>query len=105
MKKLLFVYNLNHFRVDLSEDNTRIYSSYKVKTRKDIKRFLVKLQAIDKHKEFAISKRSLLGMVLEWRAHNTLYNLHLFRSHTKDVDLEYPQKWYMKVVWFCLGIF
>lgn len=43
------------------------------------------------------SHRSKESMLEEWKAHNILYQKHLFRSRTKDVDIEYNQKWIFKV--------
>ena len=43
-------------------------------------------------------------MVLEWAAHNMLYNLNIQRERTKDVDLDYPQKWYYKVGYGICGV-
>lgn len=43
-------------------------------------------------------------LVREWCAHNLLYNLHIARKHTRDVDFEYPQKWYISVVWYLLSL-
>lgn len=37
-------------------------------------------------------RRSNKSLINEWYVHNALYNLHLFRSHTKDVDLNFPNK-------------
>ena len=47
--------------------------------------------------------RSINSYVREWKGHNKLYNLHLFRSRTKDVDLEEPSKWYLEFIWLILG--
>lgn len=105
MDKRIIKYNNDHIRVDLSESNTKIYSSYKVKKYSDIKAFILRTRMLVGYKNYAINNRKLFGMILEWRAHNLLYSLHLFRSHTKDVDLEYPQKWYYKIIWGIIGIF
>ena len=38
--------------------------------------------------------RTIESYIHEWVAHNVLYNLGLFRSHTKDVDLNDDEpKW------------
>ena len=61
----------------------------------------------DLRKSFSVpvlNNRSNIGMIFEWVAHNNLYKLHICRNHTKNVDLEYPQKWYYKLAWFLLGI-
>lgn len=104
MKREIIKAGNKYLKVDLSEDNVKIYKSYKLVKTEDIKAFLEKL--IKKHSEdgFVITKRSLKSMIYEWKGHNLLFYLHLFRSHTTDVDLEYPQKWYMKAMWFCLGV-
>ena len=36
-----------------------------------------------------INRRSFNSMANEWKAHNLLYDLNLFKSHTKDLDLDY----------------
>ena len=51
--------------------------------------------------ECDVLKRTAKSLINEWFAHNVLYNLHLFRSHTKDVDLNYPQS---KIVGICYAI-
>lgn len=39
-----------------------------------------------------VLERSNFSLLLEWASHNLLYDLHIARERTKDVDLEYPQK-------------
>lgn len=41
----------------------------------------------------ALWLRPLKSLEAEWGVHNVLYRLGLFRSRTKDVDLNYPQRW------------
>ena len=36
------------------------------------------------------ANRSNYSLSCEWAVHNALYKLGLFRSRTKDVDMEYP---------------
>lgn len=35
-------------------------------------------------------RRSMRSLRAEWMVHNACYRLHIFRSHTADVDLNYP---------------
>ena len=49
------------------------------------------------------SKRSMKSWIKEWKAHNRLYNLGLFKSHTKDCDLEENEKWWRLLVYQFLG--
>ena len=37
--------------------------------------------------------RSPFSLRSEWAVHNFLYSLGLWRGKTKDVDLNYPNKW------------
>lgn len=48
--------------------------------------------------------RSRFSMKMEWTCHNALYGLGIARDRTKDVDLDYPQKWYMKVAYTVGGL-
>ena len=47
--------------------------------------------------------RTYKSLEKEWAVHNLCYNLHLFRTHTKDVDLNYPQKWYESFLYNIFG--
>jgi hypothetical protein len=49
--------------------------------------------------EMAVNRRDLESQVREWRSHNFFYKLHIFRSRTKDVDLELQQLWWREL--FC----
>lgn len=42
------------------------------------------------HPDSNVWKRSMFSLQMEWCVHNALYGLGLWRSHTKDVDLDYP---------------
>ena len=39
-----------------------------------------------------IWQRSMSSLRAEWMVHNALYRLHIMRSHTRDVDLNYPNR-------------
>lgn len=85
-------------RVILTYENTHINDSYLVRSKKDMCEFL---NAIRKEcsPDMAVSARSIKSLVCEWRSHNFFYNIHIFRSRTKDVDLERHQSWWREV--FC----
>lgn len=55
--------------------------------------------------DMAINKRSIKGMVREWRVHNLLYSLNIMKDRTGTVDLEINQSWYMKTLYSILSIF
>ena len=48
--------------------------------------------------------RSICSMIYEWKTHNNLYKLNIEPDRTKSVDLNYPQKWYMKIFYFLGGL-
>ena len=81
--------------------NTHINDSCKVKSKEDMRQYL---QAVrdEASPEMAICQRDLESMVREWRSHNLFYNFHVFRSRTKDVDLELKQAWWREL--FCRAV-
>jgi hypothetical protein len=81
----------------LSPTNTHILDSYKVKTKAEMREYLQRLR--DLCNDRAVNLRDMESMVREWRSHNFFYWMHIFRSRTKDVDLELHQSWYREL--FC----
>ena len=88
-------------KISYTEDNTHIIDSYQVK---DINLDVGSIIR-ERHIRHLQVTRTFESYVREWKGHNRLYNLGLFKSHTKDVDLEEPQNWFWKIVWFILGGF
>lgn len=87
-----------------TKDNTHIENSYLIKTRKAIREEVETIIFIREAKMYPIT-RSIGSYVNEWKAHNRLYRLGLFVSHTKDTDLEEPQSLIYRIIWFILGGF
>lgn len=85
----------------LTDTSLHVEDSYTLNKRKDIRLFL---ESIKSHNNVSLFNRNITSLINEWKGHNLLYNLHLFRSHTKDVDLEYPQKWYYIIIWNIIGL-
>lgn len=84
----------------MSIDNIHIRNSYLIQDRE------VMLYQIGYFRKVGGSKallRSDKSLVNEWRAHNLLYDLHLFRSHTRDVDLDWPARWYTEAAYAILS--
>lgn len=104
MKKLIIDCKNFILKVDASEDNTTIFDSYKVKKSFDMKSIIYYIRD-NTPKEYAINVRSIPGMVREWRVHNLLYSLGLFKDRTRDVDLNTGQPRYAKVLYFILSPF
>lgn len=87
-----------------NDDVWSIVDSYEIKDKKSMEDIL---KLINKNNDM-LSERSIEDMIDEWRVHNMLYTLHLWRSHTQTVDFERDQKkilkflykWVSKLYWF-----
>ena len=79
-------------------EGTHIVDSCLVTSKQAMRDFLSKLREVVSP-EMAVCQRDIESQVHEWRAHNFFYKLHVFRSRTRDVDLELKQKWYREL--FC----
>ena len=95
--------------INVSKNNIHIEDSYKVNKREDMQMILNDIRAKHSLEESDVLKRTDKFLINEWCVHNLFYNLHLFRSHTKDVDLNYPQSKIIEiaysVVYFIVSIF
>ena len=78
--------------------NTHIFDSYLIRSKAAIRAYLQGLRE-QSSPEMAVNQRDLESQVREWRSHNFFYLIHVFRSRTKDVDLELQQSWYREL--FC----
>ena len=78
--------------------NTHINDSCKVKSKAEMRAYLESLRD-SVNSEMAVNQRDIESQVCEWRSHNFFYKFHVFRSRTKDVDLELKQAWYREL--FC----
>ena len=96
------VFNNNNYQYSITDTVIHITDSYKCKKIKDIKELLnlIKYNNIS----LVFLNRTNSSLINEWCAHNLLYQLGISRSRTKDVDMEYPQKWYYKLGYKALYI-
>ena len=72
--------------------NTHIMDSCLITSKEDIRAYLQELRDTS-DPEMAVNQRDMESQVREWRSHNFFYKFHVFRSRTKDVDLELKQSW------------
>ena len=87
-------------RYTVTANNVHIVDSYQVRKRD----MLPTIQAIHTAEPGSfVWRRSPKSLRREWATHNLLYALHIARSRTKDVDLNYPQPWYMKPIYGFVG--
>lgn len=104
MEKFILRHKRFILRVTTTENNTNILNSYRVKNIGDMIDILYKIQ--DKSESgMAVNKRSIWGMINEWRTHNLLYSLGIEKDRTKSVDLDYKQPWYMSVAYALISPF
>ena len=86
----------------LTADNTHIENSYRVKSRSDMKEVISRIRTALPPGEYAINRLSVRSMVREWRAHNLLYALGLWRERTRSVDLN-ENTWPVRACYFVLS--
>ena len=80
------------------KDGTHIVDSCLVLSKQAMRDYLTQVRAAVSP-EMAVCRRDLESQVHEWRAHNFFYKLGVFRSRTRDVDLELKQPWHREL--FC----
>ena len=93
-------YNKN-IKVEFSEKNIKIYDSYTTTDEKDMA-MILSIISIYPQYELTRKRKELID---EWKVHNFLYKLHLFRSHTKDTDFDENESKFRKAVYKIMGKF
>lgn len=87
----------------INSDNLSIKNSYKIKSGKEMTDILFEISSKSDFNTI-VWKLPMSRMVNEWKAHNLLYNLGLFKSHTKDVDIN-DEPWYRRFCYLILSKF
>lgn len=73
----------------ISDNNLQICDSYSYSKHDMISSLnLIK----ERYPIYNIWQRSMSSLRAEWIVHNACYRLHILRSHTADVDLNYPNR-------------
>ena len=91
--------------IKVSKNNIHIENSCEVNTREDMKMVLNDIRADYSLEESDVLKRTDSSLIKEWYVHNVFYNLHIFRKHTKDVDLNYPQHKIVEIAYSIISVF
>ena len=104
MKEINIKYSKYIINVLLSINNTSITNSYRIRRIDDMVNVLKKIRNTCDN-SYAIHKRSIFGMVNEWRVHNLLYFLHIKRRKTGTVDLNINQSIWAKIAYTLLSVF
>ena len=61
-------------------------------------------EVIEAIKGYYEIKKPVWLQIAEWRAHNLLYTLGIYRNHTMHTDFNFEIKWYEKIVYFILSL-
>ena len=91
---------IKNVEIEYDDNFIRIVNSHKIQDQLQMMLIL----RLFKAKTSFTSKRTLNSWIKEWKVHNRLYNLGLFRKHTKDCDLEENEKWWRLLAYQILGI-
>lgn len=86
--------------IQYDNKNIKIVDSYKIVNEIAMRYILIQFLKQTNYK----TKRNLKSWIKEWKAHNRLYKLGLFRSHTSDCDLEENEKCYRLLAYQLLGL-
>lgn len=86
---------------DICDSNIKVYDSYKV-FKKTFKPFLNELR-FEYPNNTVLINYSNCALSNEWALHNFCYNFGWWKDRTKDVDLNYPKKWYILLVYAIFG--
>lgn len=85
-------------------NSIHIKDSYKIHNENEMMKILCEIKTQYFYSKYFFYNMSYKDLINEWKAHNLLYDLHLFRSHTKDVDLN-KNPWYIKLIYSILAKF
>lgn len=85
----------------ITANNLHLINSYKRSKRS----FAPELKFIQfKHPKSLVWNKGMFEMQMEWAVHNSCYALHIKRAETKDCDLNYPQRWWVRCAYIICGM-
>ena len=87
--------------VIITKDNIKIKNSYVIKTKEQMRIVLKRIFEVDPYKN--IRRRKLKDSILEWRTHNILYSLGLFKKHCIDCDISENEQLHRMIAYKFLG--
>ena len=82
--------------------NIHILDSYKV-SKHDFKEVIEKI-AEDNPLCLVQKNRSMFSLKMEWATHNFLYKIGFEPDRTRDVDLNWPMKWWIQLAYEICGV-
>lgn len=88
----------NGIEYDVNTNNIHVHNSYVITN--DCAKLCFIRHLLETVEGF---KRSEKGLLNEWKAHNIFYQHGWWIDHTADVDFEFKQKWYYKIIWWLVS--
>lgn len=93
---------MNNYKIQ--NNNIHIQDSYLIHKKSEMNELLLTIKQ-EYPNLLVFEKRSINSLIREWRAHNLLYKLGLFKNRTKDVDLDIYETALRRICYFILSIF
>ena len=84
----------------ISPNDIQLKASHEV-SKCDFERELLSIREL--HPECLVWHRTLRSLKLEWAAHNAFHALGLLPKRTGETDLNWPQKWYIRLGYAVIG--
>lgn len=95
-------FEIKGLNVQVFPNNIKIIDSYKIKTKKEMKEFLLE---VFKKATIYKTRRTMGSLLREWKCHNRFYKKGILISRTKDCDLESKEALYRRFFYFFFGRF
>ena len=94
----MMIENINYLNCEITYTVCKVHDSYKVRSKAQMVGLINQIRSLSSWYKF--TARSTKSYLREWKSHNLFYDLHLFRTHTKDVDLNSDEKRYRRLIYF-----
>lgn len=104
MHQLSYFHKNTYLHISFDELNIHIEDSYQVKTKKEMEEILRIVEGASFNRGISYLRKRA-SWIREWKAHNLLYKLGLFKDRTKSVDLNEKESWFRRLGYFILSIF
>lgn len=92
---------INEIKCSISENLTTIHDSYSIEN-DEIEDLIKEVIEVRKKNKYKVT-RSVKSYVKEVKSHNKLYELGLFKTNTKDTDLEENIVWWKNIIYWIVG--
>jgi hypothetical protein len=96
-------YDHKVYKVNYNKNYTMVENSYRADT-KDLLKLVGDIRSIIYLKSNITYRRTKKSWAIEWLAHNRLFSLGLFPSHTKDVDFDEDESLLRRICYHIISI-